>query len=157
MTVTLVEPDFVTGPHSRQDLADGARLCVDDHVPRRGGFRIPVRIPRPDTARRVEHHIAADQQSLPGPEGEAGRRAELDRIDRFDHAGRRDAHDSSVRGRRADLRDGEIELAGGRIPHRLFGAVGRINPMGRVEVDVRHDGESPVRLVDLDQGAERRI
>src|SRR6266511_235146 len=91
VTVALVEPDFVPGPHAQHVLVNVARFRVQDHILGRRGMCIPVRIPSPSTALRVEDRIAADQQILMRAESEAGWPAKVHWIRRLHLASDRDA------------------------------------------------------------------
>ena len=154
VAVARVEPDFVSGPRARH-VCGGARLHIENHVLGRGAHR-PRRVPH--VAVRVEDLIAADQQIVTRTDGEAGRPAVLHRIGRVDHGRFRiDAHDRTVLRVRTYLRNGEKELAGCGMPHRLFGAVLCVNAMGSIKNDAAADGERARRLVDLDKGGEGRM
>src|ERR1700745_869900 len=117
----------------------------------------PLRIPGPYRAVRIlPDRIAADEQILFWPQGEAGRRAKLDREGCFHCARGRDANDSSGGGVCSALRDREIELLGARIPYRLLSAILRVNAVGRIEYDVCYDAEDASGLIDFDQRAKGR-
>src|SRR5262249_43244336 len=128
---------------------------VENHLLRRRSHG-PRRVPH--IARRIEDLIAADQQLMMRTASQAGWPARLHRVRRLDLGSRRiDAHDPADMHVWTYLRDGEIEPVGGGVPDRLFGAILRINAIGRSQRDARPDGEGAVGLIDLDEGGERRM
>src|ERR1700694_6069916 len=85
-------------------------------------FRIP------HIARGVEKRVSAHQQIDVGAQGKACRLAELDRILCFYRAGSRYPNHGPILNVWANLRDREIELTRNRVPHRLSGAIGSVDP-----------------------------
>ena len=79
------------------------------------------------------------------------------RVSNCHRARGRDAQNPSHCGVRPDSRDREVELFGARILHRLFGAIGHANAVGRI-VTIQRWGMidfNAARLLDLDVPAER--
>src|SRR6266567_8873563 len=94
------------------------------------------------------------------PDDESARLAELHRKQRLHRATLR--VDSRYRPIRAcapgtaQFRDGQVELAGPWVPHRLFCAIGRIDTVRRVKYCLCEKRKFSGALVDLEQGEKRR-
>ena len=138
IAIAGVEPPFIAGPYAENTRVDASVFRVNDYVVGRCSDRTR-RIP--DNTCRVEDRIAADRQVYLRAAGEPGRAAEVDppgvgcRFTQYcpTRSVGRDADNATVRDRRADLRDRDIEQFGAGIPHWLLGAALRIDAIGRIE------------------------
>jgi len=137
-----------TGPGGRRGEASG------------GDYGCALMIGAYRGGRQIEDRIAADKQ-IPGIRvvAKAGGLTIIHLIQPFDGPARIDLRDRSL-GERARsvpvyFRDRDKELLGAGLPHRLFGAIGRIDAIGRSERDFLLDRELAGRR-DANQGAERR-
>ena len=131
-----------------------------------------VRIRRtPRMTDGVEDYAATNEQILVRTEGESGGLAEVHRkqrrlhrattlrVDSYDRAFVEPADAGRCRGSvvaagAVHFRDGHVEFASARIPHRLFRAIGRLDAVGRVERDSWTDRQVSVLLVDRDEGGK---
>src|SRR5262249_5575777 len=119
----------------------------------------------PQAPCRIKYGVAPNQEVGIRALAQAGRLAERDREGVVDLVGRGVyAHDAAARRVRPELRDRQIEPAGGGVPLRLFGAVCRVDAIGGVQEDpVRSRdprsrrgwlSERASRSVDLDERSE---
>src|SRR5712691_11077535 len=94
------------------------------------------------------------------PDDESARLAELHRKQRLYRAALR--IDSRYRPIRAcapgtaHFRDGQVELAGARVPHRLFRAIGRIDAVRHVKYCFCAKRQFSGVLIDREHGEKRR-